>query len=69
MTTMVRCDCGNAWVPEGMCCLACEPFMDEDPLPSDEDSGYTAEDQRLEAMEQEARDYGDVFGTQQEKAA
>lgn len=56
---MSRCACG-APIPDGfVCCEWCEPVGDADPLPLD------PEDVRLNAMDQEAWDYADVFGQQE----
>lgn len=59
------CACGNQ-IPEGFdVCELCEAFGDDDPLPSDE---YTAEDKRIDAMDDDSDD-GDMGYTYWEKDA
>jgi hypothetical protein len=59
VSKMVRCACGNAWVPEGMCCVNCEPFADEEPIVSSPPE-YTDEDKRIDAMEEDGYWFGEM---------
>lgn len=61
------CDCGTR-IPEGFAlCFYCESFADENPLAM-EPEPLSADDIRLNGMDDEAADYADVFGTLEEAA-